>query len=76
MNDFSLADHKFMQRAISLAKRGHFTTSPNPRVGCVIVRNEEVVGEGFHQKAGQGHAEVHALKQAGIRLRGLLLTLR
>lgn len=70
MNDFSLADHKFMQRAISLAKRGHFTTSPNPRVGCVIVRNEEVVGEGFHQKAGQGHAEVHALKQAGIKAKG------
>ena len=70
MNDFSLADHKFMQRAISLAKRGHFTTSPNPRVGCVIVRNEEVVGEGFHQKAGQGHAEVHALKQAGIKANG------
>lgn len=70
MNDYSLADHKFMQRAISLAKRGHFTTSPNPRVGCVIVRNEEVVGEGFHQKAGQGHAEVHALKQAGIKANG------
>lgn len=70
MNDFSLADHKFMQRAISLAKRGHFTTSPNPRVGCVIVRNEEIVGEGFHQKAGQGHAEVHALKQAGIKAKG------
>lgn len=55
-----------MQRAISLAKRGHFTTSPNPRVGCVLVRNGEIIGEGFHKKSGQGHAEVHALKQAGV----------
>ncbi len=59
-----------MQRAISLAKRGHFTTSPNPRVGCVIVLNGEIVGEGFHQKTGQGHAEVYALKQAGIKAKG------
>jgi diaminohydroxyphosphoribosylaminopyrimidine deaminase/5-amino-6-(5-phosphoribosylamino)uracil reductase len=66
MKSFSLEDHRFMQRAISLAKRGHFTTSPNPRVGCVLVKNGEVIGEGFHQKAGQGHAEVHALKQAGV----------
>jgi diaminohydroxyphosphoribosylaminopyrimidine deaminase/5-amino-6-(5-phosphoribosylamino)uracil reductase len=53
-----------------LAKRGHFTTSPNPRVGCVIVLNGEVVGEGFHKKAGQGHAEVYALKQAGSKAKG------
>jgi len=59
-----------MQRAISLAKRGHFTTSPNPRVGCVIVQGGKVVGEGFHQKAGQGHAEVYALKQAGSKAKG------
>ncbi len=70
MSDFSQQDYKFMQRAISLAKRGHFTTSPNPRVGCVIVFNGEIVGEGFHQKTGQGHAEVYALKQAGIKAKG------
>jgi|TARA_B110000438_G_scaffold277060_1_gene299360 diaminohydroxyphosphoribosylaminopyrimidine deaminase/5-amino-6-(5-phosphoribosylamino)uracil reductase len=70
MSDFSLADYKFMQGAINLAKRGHFTTSPNPRVGCVIVLNDEIVGEGYHQKAGQGHAEVHALKQAGNKAKG------
>jgi diaminohydroxyphosphoribosylaminopyrimidine deaminase/5-amino-6-(5-phosphoribosylamino)uracil reductase len=70
MNKFSLQDHQFMQRAIYLAKRGHYTTSPNPRVGCVIVLNGEVVGEGFHEKSGQGHAEVHALKQAGAKAKG------
>lgn len=70
MKTFSLQDHQFMQRAIHLAKRGHYTTSPNPRVGCVIVLNGEVIGEGFHQKAGQGHAEVHALKQAGTKAKG------
>lgn len=70
MKNFSLQDHQFMQRAIHLAKRGHYTTSPNPRVGCVIVLNGEVIGEGFHQKAGQGHAEVHALKQAGAKAKG------
>lgn len=70
MKTFSLQDHQFMQRAIHLAKRGHYTTSPNPRVGCVIVLNGEVIGEGFHQKAGQGHAEVHALKQAGAKAKG------
>ncbi|WP_220465394.1 bifunctional diaminohydroxyphosphoribosylaminopyrimidine deaminase/5-amino-6-(5-phosphoribosylamino)uracil reductase RibD [Colwellia sp. BRX10-3] len=70
MSNFSLQDHQFMQRAIYLAKRGHFTTPPNPRVGCVIVLNGEVVGEGFHKKAGQGHAEVYALKQAGSKAKG------
>ncbi|MGB1293311.1 MAG: bifunctional diaminohydroxyphosphoribosylaminopyrimidine deaminase/5-amino-6-(5-phosphoribosylamino)uracil reductase RibD, partial [Pseudoalteromonas sp.] len=70
MSNFSLQDHQFMQRAILLAKRGHYTTSPNPRVGCVLVKNGEIVGEGFHQKAGQGHAEVYALKQAGSKAKG------
>jgi diaminohydroxyphosphoribosylaminopyrimidine deaminase / 5-amino-6-(5-phosphoribosylamino)uracil reductase len=70
MSHFSLPDHQFMQRAINLAKRGHFTTSPNPRVGCVIVLDGEIVGEGFHKKAGEGHAEVHALKQAGSKAKG------
>lgn len=70
MNDFSLNDHKYMQRAINLAKRGHYTTSPNPRVGCVIVLNDTIVGQGYHKKAGQGHAEVYALKQAGNKAKG------
>ncbi|MBU2871801.1 bifunctional diaminohydroxyphosphoribosylaminopyrimidine deaminase/5-amino-6-(5-phosphoribosylamino)uracil reductase RibD [Colwellia sp. E2M01] len=57
-----------MARAIELAKKGHYTTSPNPRVGCVLVHYEngvgKIIGEGFHQKAGQGHAEVNALAEA------------
>lgn len=68
--NFTLQDHQFMLRAITLAKRGHYTTSPNPRVGCVIVKNDEIVGEGYHQKAGEGHAEVNALKQAGDKANG------
>ncbi|WP_206512338.1 bifunctional diaminohydroxyphosphoribosylaminopyrimidine deaminase/5-amino-6-(5-phosphoribosylamino)uracil reductase RibD [Colwellia sp. Arc7-635] len=70
MNNFSIEDHQYMQRAIALAKQGHFTTSPNPRVGCVLVLDGEIVGEGFHKKAGQGHAEVHALKQASNKAKG------
>lgn len=70
MKQFSAEDHQFMQRAIALAKRGHFTTSPNPRVGCVLVLNGKIVGEGFHQKAGEGHAEVNALRQAGDKAKG------
>jgi len=62
---FTSADKQHMQRAIALAKRGRFTTSPNPNVGCVIVNADKKVGEGFHQQAGQGHAEVNALAMAG-----------
>lgn len=54
-----------MRRALELAANGLFTTDPNPRVGCVIVRDQHVVGEGWHEKAGQPHAEIHAMKQAG-----------
>lgn len=61
---FSEKDTLYMARAIELAKKGRFTTSPNPNVGCVIVANDIVVGEGFHFKAGEGHAEVHALAMA------------
>lgn len=67
---FSANDYRYMQRAIYLAKKGHYTTSPNPRVGCVLVNGDEIVGEGFHKKAGQGHAEVNALAQAGNRAKG------
>jgi diaminohydroxyphosphoribosylaminopyrimidine deaminase/5-amino-6-(5-phosphoribosylamino)uracil reductase len=70
MKEFSAEDYRFMQRAIMLAKQGHFTTSPNPRVGCVLVKGGEIVGEGFHQKAGEGHAEVNALAMAGKNAQG------
>lgn len=64
------ADHALMARALRLAARGLATSQPNPRVGCVIARADEVVGEGWHQRAGGPHAEVHALQAAGERARG------
>lgn len=70
MNAFSAEDHFFMQRALRLAERGLFTTTPNPRVGCVLVRQGEIVGLGWHEKAGEPHAEVHALRMAGEAARG------
>lgn len=54
-----------MRQALSLAARGLFTTDPNPRVGCVIVKGQSVVGKGWHERAGCAHAEVHALAEAG-----------
>lgn len=68
--DFSAIDHKHMARALRLAERGLYTTQPNPRVGCVIAQAGEVVGEGWHQRAGEPHAEVFALREAGARARG------
>jgi diaminohydroxyphosphoribosylaminopyrimidine deaminase/5-amino-6-(5-phosphoribosylamino)uracil reductase len=59
-----------MARALRLAERGLYTTTPNPRVGCVIARDGEILGEGFHQRAGEPHAEIHALQRAGARARG------
>lgn len=59
-----------MAHALQLAERAAYTTRPNPMVGCVLVRNDDVVGEGFHARAGQAHAEVYALRQAGARARG------
>lgn len=63
-------DELYMARALELARRGRFTTMPNPNVGCVIVRDGEMVGEGWHQRAGEPHAEVHALRMAGEKARG------
>ena len=64
------SDLEWMADALRLAKKGLCTTSPNPRVGCVIVKDGVKVGEGWHQKAGEPHAEVHALRVAGDEARG------
>ena len=66
----SAADQQFMARALELARKGLYSTHPNPRVGCVIVQDGKIVGEGWHAKAGEPHAEVHALRQAGDKARG------
>jgi diaminohydroxyphosphoribosylaminopyrimidine deaminase/5-amino-6-(5-phosphoribosylamino)uracil reductase len=63
-------DRTAMARALELAARGVNTTQPNPRVGCVIARNERVVGEGWHERAGEAHAEVGALRAAGTQAAG------
>lgn len=63
-------DRAHMARAIQLAKAGTYTTMPNPRVGCVLVNDGQVVGEGWHERAGEGHAEVRAIAAAGARARG------
>ncbi|PMJ94803.1 bifunctional diaminohydroxyphosphoribosylaminopyrimidine deaminase/5-amino-6-(5-phosphoribosylamino)uracil reductase RibD, partial [Vibrio sp. 10N.261.55.A7] len=62
---FSEFDFQMMSRAIFLAKKGIYTTAPNPNVGCVIARNGDIVGEGYHHRAGEPHAEVHAMRAAG-----------
>lgn len=63
-------DIKYMKRALTLAGKGAGHTSPNPAVGCVIVKNGHIVGEGWHKKAGGHHAEIHALEQAGKAAKG------
>ena len=67
---FNGDDHHYMALALRLAARGLYTTHPNPRVGCVIVNDNEIVGDGWHMKAGQPHAEIAALAKAGERARG------
>jgi diaminohydroxyphosphoribosylaminopyrimidine deaminase / 5-amino-6-(5-phosphoribosylamino)uracil reductase len=69
------ADRAFMGRALQLARPGLYSTTPNPRVGCVVVKDGAVVGEGWHEKAGFPHAEALALAQAGERARGATLYL-
>src|SRR3989338_10201129 len=66
----SAQDSLWMARAFRLAERGLYGTSPNPRVGCVLVRGGDAVGEGWHQRAGEPHAEVHALRAAGEAAHG------
>lgn len=66
------ADVAHMRRALALAWRGLTTTDPNPRVGCVIVRDGQIVGEGWHERAGEGHAEVNALRAAGDAAAGAI----
>ena len=67
---FSADDYRFMARALRLAERGLYTTDPNPRVGCVLVRQGQVVGEGWHRRAGEPHAERNALAAARDGARG------
>ena len=70
MSTFSEFDRRAMQRALVLAARGLETTDPNPRVGCVLARGERIVGEGWHERAGEAHAEVAALRAAGPQASG------
>lgn len=70
---FTGDDRKFMRMALGLAAKGLGRTSPNPAVGAVVVRDGEVVGRGYHKRAGGAHAEVHALEDAGVRAAGATL---
>ncbi|QUM87924.1 bifunctional diaminohydroxyphosphoribosylaminopyrimidine deaminase/5-amino-6-(5-phosphoribosylamino)uracil reductase RibD [Moritella sp. 36] len=70
ISQFNDTDHLHMQRALELAQKGRFTTAPNPNVGCVLVKAGKVIGEGFHLRAGEAHAEIHALNIAGDDAQG------
>lgn len=65
-----MSDQAYMAQALRLAEQGLYSTHPNPRVGCVVVAQGQVVGEGWHVRAGEPHAEVHALRQAGVQAQG------
>lgn len=71
--EMSALDRLYLERAYELAERGAGNTSPNPAVGAVVVRDGEIAGEGYHHRAGEPHAEVHALRMAGDRARGATL---
>ncbi len=66
----STTDLRHMSRALQLARRGLYTADPNPRVGCVLVREGRIVGEGWHERTGEAHAEIHALGAAGSEAKG------
>ncbi len=68
--EFSTDDYRYMSRALHLAERGRYTTHPNPNVGCVLVKDSAVVGEGWHEVAGGPHAEIMALRMAGAKAAG------
>ena len=70
MSEFSSHDRKYMQHALQLAERGRFGAHPNPMVGCVLVRDDAIVGEGWHPLAGEAHAEILALRDAGDQAAG------
>lgn len=70
MPEFTDSDYAFMQRATELAKNGVFGAHPNPMVGCVLVKQGQIVGEGWHEVAGEAHAEIRAIAAAGDRARG------
>ena len=70
LTPFSATDYAHMALALRLARRGQYTTRPNPMVGCVLARGDEIVGEGWHRRKGEPHAEVLALDAAGTRAKG------
>ena len=70
MAEFSAFDEAAMRRALELAVRGLYSTHPNPRVGAVLALDNEIVGEGWHERPGESHAEPHAIRAAGERARG------
>lgn len=65
-----MTDREYIQRAIACARKGRFTCSPNPPVGAIIVKDKEIIAEGWHEKAGEAHAEIHALRAAGDAAKG------
>src|SRR4051812_40167424 len=67
-HSFTRADEQLMRRALALAKRGYGATSPNPMVGAVMVHRDEIVGQGWHHRAGEAHAEINAIKDALRRI--------
>ena len=67
---FTDIDEQQMRRALKLAFRGQGRVEPNPMVGCVIVRGRRIVGEGYHRRFGGPHAEINALRQAGLKAKG------
>lgn len=65
-----MKDLLYMKKAIEISKLGEFSTAPNPIVGCLIVNNDNIVGQGWHEKYGENHAEINALKMAGHQAKG------